>query len=82
MQFLISAGQGVDIYRPEFAQILSRYKDFDSVILGCTELPMVIGSQETDLPIVNPIHAQCDAVLKFYNMNPCFTAQDYDGCAQ
>ncbi len=64
MQTQISAGNMSDDFRGRFKQMLARYADVDAVILGCTELPLVIGSEETDIPIINPIHAQCDEAIK------------------
>lgn len=68
MQSKISAGN----HDPEFflesqrrfREMLVRYQDNDLVILGCTELPLVVSEAVTDIPILNPIHAQCDEAIK------------------
>ena len=64
MQTKISAGQMEDSFHDRFKTMLSRYADYDALILGCTELPLVITENETNVPIINPIHAQCDEALK------------------
>ncbi len=68
MQTEISAGNLDGDYTAEcqarFKEMLSRYSDNDAVILGCTELPLVITGDVTDIPILNPIHAQCDEAIK------------------
>ncbi len=64
MQSQISAGIMKDEFAERFRKLLSRYGDVDAVILGCTELPMVINEGVTDLPIIDTIHAQCDEVIK------------------
>ena len=64
MQSAISAGRMQEDFKARFADILMRYQDNDAVILGCTELPLAITPEQTTLPIINPIHAQCDAAVK------------------
>ncbi|MGH1376259.1 MAG: aspartate/glutamate racemase family protein [Alphaproteobacteria bacterium] len=64
MQTQIASGKMCDAFHSRFKDILGRYDDVDAVILGCTELPLAITANETDLPIINPIHAQCDEAIK------------------
>lgn len=64
MQSAISKGEIKDEFKIRFQDILSRYSDNDAVILGCTELPLVIDQNMTDMTVINPIHAQCDAAIK------------------
>ncbi len=64
MQSQISAGDIRDEHAPRFKDIIARYDNVDAVILGCTELPLVIDGGVTSLPIINPIHAQCDEAIK------------------
>lgn len=64
IQSAISAGKMEEGFKTRFSEILSRYNQNDAVILGCTELPLVIDSKMTDMKIINPIHAQCDAAIK------------------
>lgn len=65
MQTEISAGRMLPEFRARFAEMLSRYKGYDGLILGCTELPLAITEAETDIPILNPIEAQCAAAIKY-----------------
>ncbi len=64
MQSAISAGKMEEGFRDRFSKMLSRYGDNDALILGCTELPLVIDSAVTDLTIIDPIKVQCDAAIK------------------
>lgn len=64
MQSAISAGKMEEVFKARFYDILSRYDDSDAVILGCTELPLVIDQSMTDMTVINPIYAQCDAAIK------------------
>lgn len=64
MQSDISAGNMQDGFKNRFADILARYTHNDAVILGCTELPLVIDETMTEMKVINPIYAQCDAAIK------------------
>tara|TARA_R110001592_G_scaffold20926_17_gene84728 strand:- start:5752 stop:6495 length:744 start_codon:yes stop_codon:yes gene_type:complete len=64
IQTQIAAGRMDERFRDQFKAMLSRYRGYDAVILGCTELPLAIGEAETDMPIINPVHVQCDAAVK------------------
>lgn len=64
MQSAISAGKIDSDFKTRFSEILNRYNHNDAVILGCTELPLVIDQTVTDMTIINPIHAQCDTAIK------------------
>ncbi len=64
MQSAISAGNMQDGFKNRFADILARYTHNDAVILGCTELPLVIDETMTEMKVINPIYAQCDAAIK------------------
>lgn len=64
IQTQVAAGAIDPTFHTEFKNMLARYTGFDAIILGCTELPMVITSNETNIPILNPIHIQCDAAIK------------------
>lgn len=64
MQSAISAGKMDDSFKARFSEILAHYNRNDAVILGCTELPLVIDSDVTDMVIIDPILAQCDAAIK------------------
>lgn len=64
MQTAISAGQTDPSFRGRFKEMLSQYKGYDGLVLGCTELPLVITEEETSIPILNPIHAQCAEAIK------------------
>lgn len=63
MQSQIAAGNNDPQYKKRFKEILGGYTGYDAVILGCTELPLVITEDVTDIPLINPIHVQCDAAI-------------------
>ena len=48
-----------------FRSLLARYIKVDAVILGCTELPLAIGSAEASQPLLNSIELQCAEALDF-----------------
>lgn len=48
-----------------FRALLARYSHLDGVVLACTELPMVIGPQDTSLAVINPVELQCRAAMEF-----------------
>lgn len=45
-----------------FKEILSRYKK-DGVILGCTELPLLLEQGDVDFPLLNSLELHCRAAL-------------------
>ncbi len=64
IQTRIASGQ-IDLsFEVQFRDMLKAYTGFDAVILGCTELPMVITDKITNIPLINPIHVQCDEAIK------------------
>ena len=52
-------------FRTGFKEILDRYQKLDGVVLGCTELPLAIGPEETPLARINTLEAQCDEAFAF-----------------
>ena len=48
-----------------FRTFLSNYSHLDAVILACTELPLVVTSENSALPIINPIELQCNTAMDF-----------------
>ncbi|MCB1681796.1 MAG: amino acid racemase [Alphaproteobacteria bacterium] len=64
MQTEISAGRTDPSFKDRFKTMLSRYEGYDGLVLGCTELPLVITEAETSIPIINTIHAQCAEAIK------------------
>ncbi len=61
----VSSGQEITPdMRKTILDILSMYKDNDAVILGGTELSLLLTEEESPLPLINPIHSQCDEAIK------------------
>jgi aspartate racemase len=57
-----------DASKKYFAHILAQYPNVDAVILGCTELPLVLNQQNSAfpiLPIIDPVRLQCEAGVDF-----------------
>ncbi|MBS0185681.1 MAG: amino acid racemase [Proteobacteria bacterium] len=48
-----------------FKSLIEKYKDLDAVVLGCTEYPLVINDDISILPILNPVHLQCEAAVEY-----------------
>jgi aspartate racemase len=51
--------------RNYFAQIIADHADCDAVVLGCTEIPLLVDSTNSKLPIINPVELQCKAAVDF-----------------
>ena len=49
--------------REEFKAILGRYPA-DGVILGCTELPLLLHQNQTDIPLLDSLNIHCREILK------------------
>ncbi len=65
VQTPLSLGQINPAFNAAMKNMLGRYKGYDGLVLGCTELPLVITATETDIPIINTIDAVCDAAVNF-----------------
>jgi aspartate racemase len=53
----------------EFKQMVAAFKksnDLDTVILGCTELPLVYGENENDITIIDTLQLLADGLLNDY----------------
>lgn len=56
--------QKTEASKARFLQILSRYP-VDGVILGCTELPLLLEQSDTDIPLLNSVELHCQAILQY-----------------
>ena len=65
IQSQLAAGRMEDGFRDYFRNLLTQYTEVDAVILGCTELPLAVGSAEATQPLLNPIELQCVEALDF-----------------
>ncbi len=52
-----------DEARASFVDIL-RKNPCDGVILGCTELPLLLQQSQTDIPLLDSLNLHCEAILK------------------
>ncbi|MCI1946455.1 aspartate/glutamate racemase family protein [Clostridium luticellarii] len=50
--------------RENFRKILSSY-DVDGVILGCTELPLLLNQKDMKLPLIDTLKLHCKAALSY-----------------
>ncbi len=65
IQTKLAFGHMEESYRDYFKNLLACYTDVDAVILGCTELPLAIKSDDASTPLLNPIKLQCKEALEF-----------------
>jgi aspartate racemase len=49
----------------ELLDIISRY-DTDGVILGCTELPLILSQKDTELKLLDTVELHVESALKYY----------------
>lgn len=54
-----------DSQKSYFKKLIEKYKDLDAVVVGCTEYPLVISDETSTLPILNPVHLQCEAAVNY-----------------
>jgi len=48
-----------------FIDLLNKYEDIDAVVLGCTELPLVINQKDIKQCILNPLELQCQESFEY-----------------
>ncbi|KKQ33612.1 MAG: Aspartate racemase [candidate division TM6 bacterium GW2011_GWF2_37_49] len=48
-----------------FSKLIEAHPDCQSVVLGCTEFPLLVDSGNSVLPIINPVQLQCAAAVEF-----------------
>ena len=51
--------------RDYFSWLTQQYVDCESVVLGCTEYPLVLDKENSHLPIVNPVVLQTKSAVNF-----------------
>ena len=54
----------LDKTRKQFIEIINSY-DVDGVILACTELPLLLDQNDTQVKLLNPSLLHCEAALQF-----------------
>jgi aspartate racemase len=61
------AGQIRDESRDEFRRIIGRLQErgVEGIILGCTEIPLLIGPDDVELPLFNTMALHAEAALKY-----------------
>jgi aspartate racemase len=52
-------------YKTSLQGILNSYAHLDAVVLGCTELPLIIQENDSPLPILDPLALQCMGAMNF-----------------
>ena len=65
IQSQLASGHMDEQFKNYFRELLSNYNNIDAVILGCTELPLVIHQSDTSLPLLNPIEIQCKEAMDY-----------------
>ena len=51
--------------RNYFSKLIEAHPDCQAVVLGCTEFPLLVDSNNSALPIINPVQLQCTAAVDF-----------------
>ncbi len=66
----IELGKFHEVTRKELLLIVKRMVDEDSIeglILGCTELPLILTKEEYGIPFLNTTKIHVDSVIRYYN---------------
>ncbi len=48
-----------------FSSLIAAHPGCQAVVLGCTEFPLLVDSNNSMLPIINPVELQCAAAVEF-----------------
>ena len=65
IQSNVARGNKSAAYTAATKQILERHSQVDAAILASTELPLIIGPEDSPLPLINPVQCQCNAAAEF-----------------
>lgn len=57
-------GKFNDSARDFFGDVISKHTDVEGVILGCTELPLIIKDEDSNLPLFNTTHLHAMAAVE------------------
>lgn len=68
IQSRVSKGDYSSEDTTRFMAILNRYKEYDAIVLACTELPLVVDENLTQIRLINTINIQCEAGLKLLDI--------------
>lgn len=52
-------------YRDYFSNLITKYKNLDAVVLGCTEYPLVVNNENSILPVVDPVTLQSISAVNY-----------------
>ncbi len=61
----LAQGKSDLTYKTSLQKILNSYAHLNAVVLGCTELPLVIQEDDSPLPILDPLALQCRNAINF-----------------
>lgn len=64
-QTKLSKGIVEDSAKEYFINLLKKYDDVEAVVLGCTELPLVINQKDVKQHLLNPLELQCKASFEY-----------------
>ncbi|MCK5111406.1 MAG: amino acid racemase [Arcobacteraceae bacterium] len=64
-QSKLSKGIIEDSAKEYFINLLKKYNEVDAVVLGCTELPLVINQKDIKQYILNPLELQCKESFEY-----------------
>ncbi|MFW9819284.1 MAG: aspartate/glutamate racemase family protein [Candidatus Thorarchaeota archaeon] len=52
--------------KKELLRIIKNFNDLEGVILGCTELPLILTQRDTDLKLLDTLELHVDATLDYF----------------
>jgi len=65
MQQNIAKGKSTQGFAEAFKEIIAKHSTCDAIITACTELPLIVTSDITELKIIDPLKIQCAAAFDF-----------------
>lgn len=48
-----------------FENLIKRYSNVDAIVLGCSELGLVIDSNNSSIPVIDPVNLQCSCAVEY-----------------
>ncbi|MFX0040121.1 MAG: aspartate/glutamate racemase family protein [Promethearchaeota archaeon] len=54
------------VSKEQLIKIINKYNDVDGVILGCTELPLILTQRDTKVKLLDTLHIHVEATLNYF----------------
>ncbi|MFX0003648.1 MAG: aspartate racemase, partial [Candidatus Hermodarchaeota archaeon] len=52
--------------KEKLIKIINKYNDVDGVILGCTELPLILTQGDTEIRLLDTLNLHVEATLNYF----------------